>query len=130
MKTRTLRWKQQEDNAVIKAAKSDGVSANEFIRLACAEKMKRMQEAESLDRIERALYQISAESAALKQGISAQIAGLNGTLIREIAEEFDIHIMKQLDVLAHYASTGRVPHVTSRVSGMDLPPVIQKPTTK
>ncbi len=134
---KTFRWTQGENVSLKKAADALGLSENVFLRLACAEKIDRTSQASALADIQRQLDGMKAELDKQRSSLMSQIAGahkqLSTQLNNGLAAELDMHLRTQIDVLERFGETGRVIKPGKnpiRIDGMDLPPVIQKPTTK
>ena len=134
---KTFRWTQGENVSLKKAADALGLSENDFLRLACAEKIDRTSQANALTDIQRQIDGLKAELDKQRSSLMSQIAGahkqLSTQLNNGLAAELDMHLRTQIDVLERFGETARVIKPGKnpiRIDGMDLPPVIQKPTTK
>ena len=134
---KTFDWSQAENIAVKNAAQKCGLSDKDFIREACAEKVDRLNQASALEEIKREIQELrqefTSERAALLGRISGAHEALSKQLNRGLAGELDMHLRAQLDVLSRFGETGKVfppGKNPTRIDGMDLPTVIQKPSTK
>ena len=134
---KTFRWTQGENVSLKKAADALGLSENDFLRLACAETIDRTSQASALADIQRQIDGLKAELDKQRSSLMSQIAGahkqLSTQLNNGLAAELDMHLRTQIDVLERFGETGRVIKPGKnpiRIDGMDLPPVIQKPSTK
>lgn len=137
MKRKTFLWTASEDKAVTQAATKAGMNATEFVRLACNEKMERLSVLGTVAHLEDQLADLKLMIERDKNNLMTQITGAHKDLSRQLnsglAKELDMHLREQLDVLSRFAATGKVyqPGVNpARVDGVDLPPIIHKPTTK
>ena len=134
---KTFRWTQGENVSLKMAADALGISENDFLRKACAEKIDRTSQASALSDVQRQIAELKAELDKHRSSLVSQIVGshkeLSMQLNNGLATELDMHLRTLIDVMERYGESGRVIRPGRnpiRIDNMELLPVIQKPSTK